>query len=59
MAPVEITADFYMVLEVAETATTEVIIKSYKRLALSIHPDRNKNANAKEAFQLVCKFLFY
>ncbi|KAH8805183.1 DnaJ domain-containing protein [Xylogone sp. PMI_703] len=53
MAPVEVDKDYYMVLEVNETATTEVITKSYKRLALLLHPDRNKKANATEAFQLL------
>jgi curved DNA-binding protein CbpA len=42
-----------MVLEVGQTATSELITKSYKRLALKVHPDRNAKHNATEAFQLV------
>lgn len=46
-----------MILEVEQAAAPEVIIKSYKRLALKLHPDRNIEYNATEAFQLVCLFL--
>ena len=45
-----------MALEVEQTATRELIIKSYKRLALKLHPDRNAKQDATEAFQLVCQF---
>ena len=45
-----------MVLEVSQTATPELVIRSYKRLALKLHPDRNANHDATEAFQLVCQF---
>ena len=44
-----------MVLEVNQTATLEFIIKSYKRLALKLHPDRNSKQDATAAFQLVCQ----
>ena len=54
MAPAPITEDFYMVLEVDQTATTEVINKSYRRLALKHHPDRNTSRDTTAAFQLVC-----
>ncbi|EFR02051.1 hypothetical protein MGYG_05054 [Nannizzia gypsea CBS 118893] len=57
MGSVGIDDDYYRILEVAETATTEMITKSYKRLALRLHPDKNKNINATEAFQLVCNSL--
>ncbi|MCJ1472934.1 hypothetical protein MMC13_001583 [Lambiella insularis] len=53
MAPVPITEDYYMVLEVEQTATPELITKSFKRLALKVHPDRNAKHNATEAFQLL------
>ncbi|KAF1347185.1 hypothetical protein BDV97DRAFT_282355, partial [Delphinella strobiligena] len=53
MAPSPITEDYYMVLEVEQTAAPEVIVKSYKRLALKLHPDRNIKYNATEAFQLL------
>lgn len=45
-----------MVLEVTQTAAPELITKSYKRLALKLHPDRNATHGATEAFQLVCQF---
>ena len=42
-----------MILEVVPTAPLELIIRSYKRLALELHPDRNSKDDATEAFQLV------
>lgn len=56
MAPAPITNDYYIVLEVEQTATPELIIGSYKRLALKLHPDRNAKHDITEAFQLVCQF---
>jgi curved DNA-binding protein CbpA len=55
MARSSITEDYYMVLEVAQTATPELIVRSYKRLALKLHPDRNAKQDATEAFQLVSR----
>jgi hypothetical protein len=43
-----------MVLEVVQTAPPNVISRSYRRLALKLHPDRNPKPDATEAFQLVC-----
>jgi DnaJ-class molecular chaperone len=54
MAPVPITADYYQILQVSQCATTETIARSYKQLAFVLHPDKNKKADATEAFQLVC-----
>ncbi|KAF7507079.1 hypothetical protein GJ744_010892 [Endocarpon pusillum] len=53
MAPVPITEDYYMVLEVVQTAPPKLITQSYKRLALKLHPDRNAKHDATEAFQLL------
>jgi DnaJ-class molecular chaperone len=58
MAPVIITQDYYAILEVDVAATTEVIVKSYKRLALKHHPDRNAGQDTTEKFQLVSKVSF-
>jgi hypothetical protein len=54
MAPSPITEDYYMILEVEQTAPLQVIIGAYRRLALKLHPDRNRKPNATETFQLVC-----
>jgi hypothetical protein len=53
MAPSAITEDYYMILEVDPNAGLELIVRSYKRLALKLHPDRNSERNATEAFQQV------
>ncbi|KAJ4300740.1 hypothetical protein N0V90_002828 [Kalmusia sp. IMI 367209] len=53
MAPPPVTEDYYMILKVGLTATLEQINKSYKRLALELHPDRNTKPDATEAFQLL------
>ncbi|OBT92755.1 hypothetical protein VE01_09121 [Pseudogymnoascus verrucosus] len=53
MAPALVIEDYYMVLEVEQTASLELVIKSYKRLALKLHPDRNTKHDATKAFQLL------
>ena len=54
MAPVELTDDYYAILEVSQTATPEEVRKSYQRLAKALHPDKNLNKpGATASFQLV------
>ncbi|KAI4193083.1 MAG: hypothetical protein LQ350_008478 [Teloschistes chrysophthalmus] len=56
MAPAEITEDYYAVLEVSQTACPDTIRKSYRRLAVLLHPDKNPNKpNATAAFQLLLR----
>jgi len=56
MAPAQITEDYYFILEVSQTATPELLNRSYKRLALKLHPDRNAKHDATQTFQLVRQF---
>lgn len=54
MAPVEITEDYYAVLEVSYDASNDVVRRNYLRLAAIRHPDKNPGKpSAKAAFQLV------
>ncbi|CAF3853902.1 unnamed protein product [Adineta steineri] len=47
--------DFYEILEVQKTATDDEIKKSYRRLALKWHPDKNlsNKTQAEEKFKLI------
>ena len=59
MAPVEITEDYYAILDVTHTATLEVIKRSYRQLAIALHPDKNPNKpDATASFQLASLPLF-
>lgn len=47
-------ADFYKTLEVARNASEREIKKSYRRLAMKYHPDRNTdNPEAEEKFKVI------
>jgi len=59
MAPVEVTDDYYAILEVHQTASATDIKKSFRRLAILRHPDKNQNKpDATASFQLVSDFLY-
>lgn len=45
--------DYYEVLGIAKTATESEIKKAYRQLAMKLHPDKNKEANAEEKFKEV------
>eukprot|EP01060_Flectonema_neradi_P002742 TRINITY_DN1173_c2_g1_i1.p1 TRINITY_DN1173_c2_g1~~TRINITY_DN1173_c2_g1_i1.p1 ORF type:complete len:236 (+),score=36.57 TRINITY_DN1173_c2_g1_i1:339-1046(+) len=45
--------DYYTLFGVESTASEKEIITSYKKLALKLHPDRNKEEGAEECFKLI------
>ncbi|XP_067615136.1 dnaJ homolog subfamily B member 12 [Eurosta solidaginis] len=45
--------DYYEILSVKKEATDSEIKKSYKKLALLLHPDKNKAPGASDAFKAV------
>lgn len=46
-------ADWYGILSVSSLADDETIRKQYRKLALMLHPDKNKSLGAEGAFKLV------
>ncbi|KMT16524.1 hypothetical protein BVRB_3g048180 [Beta vulgaris subsp. vulgaris] len=45
--------DWYLILRVAEDASISTIKKQYHKLALLLHPDKNKHPKAEFAFKLI------
>jgi curved DNA-binding protein CbpA len=46
MAPIDVSRDYYAILEVSRMATHDTIKASYRRLALLHHPDKNGGARS-------------
>ncbi|KAL0433966.1 UNVERIFIED_CONTAM: hypothetical protein Slati_2730900 [Sesamum latifolium] len=50
--------NWYLVLRVNENADVDGIRKQYHKLALQLHPDKNKHSKAETAFKLVSEVGF-
>lgn len=46
-------SDWYAILSLNASADDETVKKQYRKLALQLHPDKNKSIGAEGAFQLV------
>ena len=47
--------DYYKILGIPKTASDDDIKKSYRKLALKYHPDKNKAAGAEDKFKEVAE----
>ncbi|KAL3820142.1 hypothetical protein ACJIZ3_006047 [Penstemon smallii] len=50
--------DWYLILKINENAELDAIRKQYHKLALLLHPDKNKHSKAETAFKLVSEAYF-
>lgn len=49
------TRDYYEVLGVPQSATDRQVKKTFHKLAMTYHPDRNKSPNAEKIFREIAE----
>ncbi|KAG8007890.1 DnaJ-like protein subfamily B member 9 [Nibea albiflora] len=54
-APPETSRNYYDTLNVEPTATDSQIKKSFRKLAMKYHPDKNKSADAEKTFREIAE----
>ncbi|KAL6534990.1 hypothetical protein OROHE_013044 [Orobanche hederae] len=47
--------DWYGILQIEKLADEPTVKKQYRRLALNLHPDKNRFPGAESAFKLICE----
>uniref|UniRef100_A0A3Q7JEV9 J domain-containing protein n=1 Tax=Solanum lycopersicum TaxID=4081 RepID=A0A3Q7JEV9_SOLLC len=52
---IKIKKDYYAILGLEKGCSVEEIRKSYRKLSLKVHPDKNKAPGSEEAFKKVSK----
>ena len=47
--------NYYKILGIDKTASDKEIKKAFRKLALQLHPDKNKSPNAEEKFRKIAE----
>uniref|UniRef100_A0A2K6KYZ9 J domain-containing protein n=1 Tax=Rhinopithecus bieti TaxID=61621 RepID=A0A2K6KYZ9_RHIBE len=55
----EVQLNFYQFLGVQQDASSADIRKAYRKLSLTLHPDKNKDENAETQFRQVSEICYY
>ena len=51
--------NYYKILGIDKTASDRDVKKAFRKLALQLHPDKNKSPNAEEKFREIAEGIFF